>query len=1127
MYQPPSSMAPSVTTRSDATGVHIRLLGEFAMEFQGQAFAGSTWNRSHARRLVQLLCSAPKLSQPREGVLASLWPGSEDEKARNRLHHTVHCIRKAWAAIPSAQRPQILVTGDRVSLVPGADTVIDVQVFLQGVESDCVEADLRLAHLSTALDKYRGSLAPDWDDCAAIEARRVWLEKLRVSALQEAVDTAIELAQPQVALHHAHQLALLLETDCAAHCQYAELLADNQRPDAALLHCQDVRRTIKAEDPSSLALLDTTVQGIQQRANRRAGATQDAAPQVAASQASASQPLVPSEAPAPHTEPGETTAADGTRLRPRSRLGQQGLVSRLCVAMPPRSPVGYDAALKSCIQCIEDPYGSVTSLVGPPGAGKSLLAHTVAYRLQSQMQHGALHIDCTEVRDLASLLAALASGLDPLCGPVAADALSLAQVLQNKELLIVLDNLCVAPSQLSLADATALAGRDTRWLVTAWSARHLLGERLVHLEPSQLLVPPAEGGPSHAAQILLALCAPVWRSQDARSLQMIEKVCLALDGLPLSLEIAGQCLRTMSPSELLARLDRDPCALMRVPLDDADAALSPAARLSAAVSTWLLHTTADSRRMLALLSRCQTWLTREDIACLMGRATNVDTLIEHCVRHQFLLRRARPLASAPWSEFRVPRVVLAALRLCQHLPPSHAPAAGCDERVDGWLVLGHLAARPEPGGAIATASRWFDDHMADLDARATSHVEATRLPQLAALCVAHAPHWSLGRHAARLRVWLEGLGDAMVELSPSDAATLFVARARLRVHLGELHLACDDASRALARVVGEHDAEVRQQAVQLIARYGVAKPVAASPSKAQSSRGVEAGESLLRVAQLAVRHGQLPQAQTLCGQALEVFNYFGLSHGLLKAHHYRAKIAFGLGDTELALRCLSDVERTAQQSNDHREAARAGIMRATVLASQMRFAQAIEVASQLIAQPTFSADAALVARGTSVVAWAQYGQGAYPLARAMCQGLRELAGAARGVALQIDTEILSALVEARSQRPEAALRSACAALDLLIQNQPLSDTQSDLVNAAELAHCLNRDELAWPVLHSLKSFAAQPDHRLRDWVAHRMQRIADLAPHGAHPSAGTGQPARDSATAVPSVSQVLASLTAA
>jgi hypothetical protein len=98
---------------------------------------------------------------------------------------------------------------------------------------------------------------------------------------------------------------------------------------------------------------------------------------------------------------------------------------------------------------------------------------------------------------------------------------------------------------------------------------------------------------------------------------------------------------------------------------------------------------------------------------------------------------------------------------------------------------------------------------------------------------------------------------------------------------------------------------------------------------------------------------------------------------------------------------------------------------------------------------------------------------------------------------------------------------------LLIQSQPLPDTQTDLVNAAELAHCLNRDDLAWPVLHSLKAFAAQPDHRLRDWVAQRMSRIEEQAQHGARRSTGAALTARGTQAAGPSFSQVLASLTAA
>jgi DNA-binding SARP family transcriptional activator/tetratricopeptide (TPR) repeat protein len=1091
MYAPLSSTA-APTKKSDAPGLQIRLLGEFAFDFQGRAVAAQAWQRSHARRLLQLLCSAPKFTESRGRVLSSLWPDSDEAKARNRLHHTVHCVRKAWEEIPAAERPQIVVGTDRVQFVPGPRTVIDVQVFLQGVESDCTDAPARLAAIEHALERYKGDFAPGWDDCAEIERRRAWLEKLRAQALQEAVDTAVELCRPAVALHHAHQLALLSQSDCQAHCQYALLLADNQRPDAALLHCQAVRPLIEADDAPSLPRLDETIQAIQQRANRRT-ASVTALP-LAADLFTASVILHSPETVTTEASPAAQPLASHTPV-------SQGLVSRLCVAAPTRQALGYDSLVQLCTQCIADPYGSLTTVVGPPGSGKSLLAATVAHTLQSQMQHGALWLDCTAVHDAASLLQVMAEGLDPLCGTLQANEATLSLALHNKELLIVLDGLNVAPSTLRLGPLMALAGRDTRWLVTSWSARHLLGERLVAVEASQLLALAESGGPSQAAEILLGVCAPMWRYQDARTVQLVEQICGVLDGLPQSLVIAGEGLRAMSPSELLARLQRDPCALMRGAAGDVESGSSQLART---VSAWLEHATPSARPLLNLLSQCRSWLTRPDIERLMGEQPGIDALIEHCVRHQFLLRRAQAQASGLWSEFRVPRIVIAALRLGHDA----APIAACDARIQAWLLTGAQSASsaasagagngalpgagltlPAPAVPALAASRWFDDHIADLDAAALACIDSNRVSDLAALCLAHAPHWSLPQHAPRLQVWMDGLGSTLNELPPSAAASLLVARARLRVHLGELHLACDDASRALARIVGDRDADLRHQAVQLLQRYGACAPRAVPTPKTLSGRGVEAGESLLRVSQLAVRHGQLVQALSLCRQAIEVFAYFGFSYGLIKAQHYRAKIAFALGDTETASRCLTEIERVATQSNDRREAARAALMRAHVLMSQMRFSQAVDLASSVVAQPECADDVALLARGTSVVAWSHYGQGAYPLAHALCGGLRVQAHAAQGLALRANTEILSALIEAQSRRPEAAIRSACAALELLAQEQPLPDAQSDLVNGAELAMCLGRADLAAPLMQSLDVFSSQPEHRLRDWVDARMRAL--------------------------------------
>ena len=1053
---------PAKSHDSSAAFLQIRVLGEFAFDFDNQPVAASAWQRSHAKRLIQLLCCAPRFTITRPRLIAALWPGFDDERARNRLHHTIHCVRKAWEEIPVSARPQIVVSSERVEMLPAPGTVIDVQVFVQGVESDCTEASARLMCLEAALEGYRGELAPGWDDCAEIEARRVWLAQLRESAMREVIDTAIEVGRPAVALQHAHRLALLLESDCDAHCRYALLLADNGRPDAALLHCQHVRDLIETDNPQCLRQLATTVQSIQQSANR--------------------QPTT--DRPAPQAAPLPA---------PVSRL-----VSRLCVPAPMRRLIGYDALLQMCGKCIDDPFSAVISLVGPPGSGKSLLASTVAHRLQSTLQHGALWIDCAEITEPQALLDALADALAPLCGTLGADESTLRQWLQNKEMLIVLDGLPRSAALVRQCMTLALAGRDTRWLVTAWTALRVMGERVIHIESSHLSKTHADGTPSHAAQIIHALSTSTWPIDDARSMRLFEQIGSALDGLPLSLEIASQCLSSMSPNELWSRLQRDPSTLMRSGQEDANA---PAARLATAVGLWLEQASPTACRMLSLLSRCKSWLTRDDIGCLMGEPDTdaIDQLIEHCLRHHFLLRRTRINEPTPTSEFRVPRIASAALRLRHDV----ADPTWCLQQIEAWLSCGHQAEHAEPEARAAAATHWFDHHIEDIDSVAIGWLEAGDLDRLASLCAAHAPHWALAAHAQRIGVWLTGLGDSMDGIDRSLVSQLLLQRARLQVHLGQLNLACDDASRALARIVGETDAALRQQAVQMIQRYGAARPGVPSQAPSTSGRGVEAGESLLRVAQIAVRHGQLAQAMSVCAQSIEVFSYFGLSHGLVKAHHYRAKIAFALGDTELALRCLTEVQRIAVHSEHGHEAARAGFMHAEVLLSRMCFSQAIELTAKLMARPEYAADPALMARGMSVAAWAHYGQGAYALAHALCNDLRQRAAQVGGARLKVNVEILSALIDARSNRPAAALRSACAALELLMSSQPLSDTQSDLINVAELALHLQRHDLALAMVRSLQQFSRQPDHRLREWVAERLLSVVNAGQRGGLPESAS------------------------
>ena len=359
--------------------LEISLLGEFAFNFCGHPVAVSAWQRAHAKRLIQLLCSAPKLSESRTRVLEALWPGFDDDRARNRLHHTVHCIRKALNDIPLNFRPQIVVSSDSIDFIPSPNTIIDVQVFTQSLDNDCTLAEERLDALQQALNLFRGELALGWYDCSEIDARRTWLDKKRESALREAIDIAVELNRPTDALTFARRLATLLETDGLAHSHFALLLAQTGRPDAALLHCNEVLANLRSEFPQSAQELENTVLLIQKNANQ-------------------------SVFPIKSTLPLELTKLETA----------PNLVSRLCVPGPEHALLGYESLVQDCIDQIEDPYCIFVSVLAPPGAGKSLLAATVAYQHQSSMRHGSLWIDCTYIVKPEELLKILARELEPL-----------------------------------------------------------------------------------------------------------------------------------------------------------------------------------------------------------------------------------------------------------------------------------------------------------------------------------------------------------------------------------------------------------------------------------------------------------------------------------------------------------------------------------------------------------------------------------------------------------------------------------------------------------------------------------------------------------------------------------------
>ncbi|MCD2192851.1 LuxR C-terminal-related transcriptional regulator [Actinomycetospora endophytica] len=197
------------------------------------------------------------------------------------------------------------------------------------------------------------------------------------------------------------------------------------------------------------------------------------------------------------------------------------------------------------------------TLVGAAGAGKTRLALAVA-----MAETDALVIDLATVSDPRGLLPAVADAAGLGDGGARPLLEIVGDYLHDRAPLLVLDNLEHLVD--AADDVSALIGRSgrTRVLGTSRTPLRIPGERLVPVEP--LAVPDVEGplDPDPMGRIAaVALFVERVRDRDpsfalsAQNALVVAEICVALDGLPLALELAAAHVRGYGLDDVLARAD--------------------------------------------------------------------------------------------------------------------------------------------------------------------------------------------------------------------------------------------------------------------------------------------------------------------------------------------------------------------------------------------------------------------------------------------------------------------------------------------------------------------------------------------------------------------------------------------
>jgi predicted ATPase/DNA-binding SARP family transcriptional activator len=460
------------------------------------------------RALLIALAREPGHAVPKAALVDWIWGERPPSDAANALQRLVSRLRKAL--------PDGLVEGQtdgyRLMVDPGAVDAVRFERLVSQARNE--EGLRRVRLLREALALWRGAAMQgvDLQDSAAFDAAVTRLEGLRLTAMEDRFDA-------EVSLGHGAELVTELTDVVAAHPLRERLVAALMRALVAT-----------GRDTEALLVYQRTREAL-------AGAL--------------------------GVDPSPELSALHVALL-RGELGRREESRKTNVRAELTSFVGKDADIAAVRELIAG--HRLTTVIGPGGSGKTRLATETARTLLGDLPDGAWLVELASIGasgDVAqSTLVAL--GLrDALLGAASnAEPIDrLIAAVRERETLLILDN-CehVIESAASFAHRVLGECQRLRILATSREPLGITGEALWQVEPLALPAEDADPGEiesSQAVQLLRDRAAAVRKDSatDAHTLSNMARVCRALDGLPLAIELAAARLRTMSLDQLANRLD--------------------------------------------------------------------------------------------------------------------------------------------------------------------------------------------------------------------------------------------------------------------------------------------------------------------------------------------------------------------------------------------------------------------------------------------------------------------------------------------------------------------------------------------------------------------------------------------
>jgi len=494
--------------------VQIAMLGPLEVRTDSGGVADVPGAR--LRAVLIALALRPNQVVPKASLVDWVWGENPPADAANALQRLVSRLRKA---LPGTAVDG-LTDGYRLTIDPDAVDAVRFERLVSASQAAGQDISERARLLREAFALWRGDAMQDvgLQESGAFDAVVVRLEGLRLTAGEERFDA-------EIALGGGAELVTELTDLVAAHPTRERLVA-------ALMRALNAA----GRDNEALQLYQRTRETLADELGA------DPSPELSALHVQLLR-----------GELGGRRREEPLKTNLRSEL---------------TSFVGRETEVAAVRDLVEE--NRLTTVIGPGGAGKTRLAvetaRTALASLPAGLPDGAWLVELAAIAPDADVAQAALFSLglrDTLHGenPSAGPTDRFIAAMRERRALIVLDN-CehVVESAAMFAHRVLGECRGLRILATSREPLGITGEALWPVTP--LALPDENAAPSEiesspAVQLLRDRAQAVRRdlATDAQQLATMARICRALDGMPLAIELAAARLRTMSVDQLAHRLD--------------------------------------------------------------------------------------------------------------------------------------------------------------------------------------------------------------------------------------------------------------------------------------------------------------------------------------------------------------------------------------------------------------------------------------------------------------------------------------------------------------------------------------------------------------------------------------------